>query len=72
MPWRSLYLLVMSLSPMEQRVVGAEVAVSRILFPRRLTAPRTAIISLGRRLPAASSSQPGGQQASHPRAPRQA
>jgi hypothetical protein len=38
---------------------GSEVVVSRVLFHARLTARATAIISLGRRLPAASSSQPG-------------
>src|SRR5690348_14427103 len=38
---------------------GFEVTVSRVLFPRRLTTPRVAIIYLGRRLPAASSDQPG-------------
>src|SRR5437879_65187 len=46
---------------------GSGVAVSRILFPTGLAARGAAIISLRRRLPAASSSQPGGGRASNPR-----
>src|SRR5215468_7596258 len=38
---------------------GPEVSVSRVLSSRRLATPGVAIIYLGRRLPAASSNQPG-------------